>query len=258
MNRLHTQKIIACFLFVLTSIHALTAEENFLLINGTTDEIVLELGPHVDERMTPCSTFKIALSLMGFDAGILKDQQSPTWLFQDGYDDFLEAWKAPQTPRSWMKYSCIWYSDVLVSQLGFDTAQNYLSLFGYGNHDMSGGLTGTCPWVNSSVKISVREQVVFIQKMLICALPVSTNASQMTKEILFVEELPGGWKLYGKTGWGGSVKEGDDRNCEIGWFVGWVEKDGAFFPFAYNIRERQISLGQRIPRVKQLILSQKP
>ncbi len=81
-----------------SSLYAFSTEENFLLINGVTDEIVLELGPHINERISPCSTFKITLSLMGYDAGILKDEKTPIWDFQEGYDDWLESWKAPQTP----------------------------------------------------------------------------------------------------------------------------------------------------------------
>jgi len=53
------------------------AEENFLLINGITDEIVLELGPSINEQISPCSSFKITLSVIGYDAGILKDENTP-------------------------------------------------------------------------------------------------------------------------------------------------------------------------------------
>ncbi len=255
MDQVLFPRLIVCFLFIFPCGYTFSAEENFLLIDGIRDEIVLELGPRINERISPCSTFKIALSLMGFDAEILKDDNKPTWAFQEGYDDFLESWKAPQTPKSWMKYSCIWYSKVLVLQLGLEKVQDYLGSLEYGNQDMSGGLTNA--WVNSSLKISPEGQVDFIQKMIHERLPVSSTAIQMTKEILFVEELPEGWKLFGKTGWGGYVKEQDSKNLEIAWFVGWVEKNDIFFPFAYNIRENKINLTQRIPRVKQLLVESK-
>jgi beta-lactamase class D len=85
--------------------HAFAAEENFLLVDGMTDEVVTELGPNINKRMSPCSTFKIPLSLMGYDAKILKDETNPTWDFQEGYDDWLVSSRAPQSPLSWMKYS---------------------------------------------------------------------------------------------------------------------------------------------------------
>jgi beta-lactamase class D len=80
-------------------------------------------------------------------------------------------------------------------------------------------------------------------------LPISSHALQMTKAILFKEELPEGWRLFGKTGWSGS----DIANLQHSWFVGWIEKGDLFFPFAYLIRDKQIQLDQRIPRVKQLL-----
>ncbi len=65
-------------------IHTFAAEESFLLINGTTDAIVTELGPNINKQMSPCSTFKIPLSLMGYDALVLKDETNPIWDFQEG------------------------------------------------------------------------------------------------------------------------------------------------------------------------------
>lgn len=230
---------------------AFSAEENFLLMNGITDEIVLEQGPHINERITPACTFNIALSLMGFDSGILKDEKAPTWPFQEGYLDDYESWKAPQTPQSWMKFSCVWYSKLIALQLGLEKFQNYLASFDYGNQDASGGLTQA--WISSFLKISPKGQVYFVQKMINEKLPVSTHAIEMTKVLLFKEELPEGWKLYGKTG-KGTISKQDGENLQVIWFVGWIEKDHAFFPFAYNIRDRMIPSGQSIPRVKQLLM----
>lgn len=189
---------------------------------------------------------------MGFDAGILKDENNPTWYYQEGYDDFLEIWKTSQTPQTWMKYSCLWYSRLLALEMGMDKMQSYLDSFDYGNHDLSGGLA-TLAWVNSSIEISPKEQASFIKKMVQGILPVSSHALQMTKAILFVEELPEGWKLYGKTGWSGSILGKDGNIMESAWFVGWVEKENSFFTFAYNVRDEKINLSQRIPRVKQLL-----
>lgn len=245
-------KFMTCLLLVFPCVYSFSAEENFLLINGVSNEKILELGPHIHERVSPCSTFKIALSLMGYDKEILKDEKTPTWLFQEGYDHFLESWKNPQTPGSWMKTSCVWFSRVLATQLGSENMQRYLALLEYGNQDISGGLTEA--WLVSSLKISPKEQVDFIQKALLGKLPILNNALQMTKNLLFLEQLPGGWNLFGKTGWTGSMKGEDGKISEMGWFVGWVEKEEKFFPFAYHICENKIDLAQRIPRVKELLM----
>ncbi len=234
-------------IFLLFSFTLISAAENFILIDGDSHETIMELGLEIDEQVTPCSTFKIALSLMGFDSGILQNEQSPVWLFQEGYDDFLESWKSPQVPQTWMKNSCIWFSKILAGKLGLENFQLYLIALDYGNQDASGGLTTA--WINSSLKISPREQVSFIKKMMQGQLTISSYAIEKTKSILFIEELSNGWKLFGKTGWTGS-----NTKDELGWFVGWIEKQNSFFPFAYQIRENKINLPQRIPRVKQLLI----
>lgn len=258
MHRFQFSKLVFNFLLLFPFINRFSSEEAFLLINGETNKIILELGSHINERISPCSTFKIALSLMGYDSGILKNENSPSWDFLVGYDDWLASWRASQTPQSWMQYSCIWYSKVLSLQLGLEKIESYLTSMKYGNMDMSGGLAQPGPenvaWVNSSLKISPKEQVDFIRNMIQNKLPISTYACEMTKTILFKEQLNEGWKLFGKTGWSGSNITKDGKTLEHSWFLGWIEKDHHFFPFVYLILDKKIDLDQRIPRVKQLLM----
>ena len=81
-------------------------------------------------------------------------------------------------------------------------------------------------------------------------LHIKPKAIHLTKALLFLEELEGGWKLFGKRGMWSSSEE-------IGWFVGWIEKGQNFFPFAYNIRDKKIDGGRMIPRVMELLLESK-
>jgi beta-lactamase class D len=83
-------------------------------------------------------------------------------------------------------------------------------------------------------------------------LPISSDAFQMTKNLLFKEEIPGGWKLFGKTGLGSTVDE-NGKSLKVRWFVGWVESDQNFFPFAYLLQEHEIDIFQTVPRVKVLL-----
>lgn len=234
----------------------LRGEENFILINGSTSEMMREFGPNLEERITPACSFNIALSLMGYDAGVLLDEQTPTWDFQEGYDDFSESWKFSQNPHTWMTRSCVWFSKIIALQLGPKIITQYLSSFEYGNQDISAGIIQPGPtnpaWVSSSLKISPKEQVNFVQKMVQEKLPVSVNALQMTKNILFKEENAQGWKLFGKAGLGTNIDE-NGKILEVRWFVGWVENDHNFFPFAYLLQEHKIDILQTVPRVKQLL-----
>lgn len=250
-------RIITLWLLLFGACHLyLVGDENFILINGNTSEIIKEFGPDINERVTPACSFNIVLSLMGYDAQVLKDEQTPIWDFQEGYDDFSESWKASQTPQSWMSRSCVWYSKMIGLQLGLETIQSYLRLLEYGNQDMSAGLVTPGParpaWVNASLKISPKEQVDFIQKMIRGKLPISSNAIQMTRALLLKEEGLAGWQLYGKTGLGHIVRQ-DGTNVKVRWFVGWIENDHKFFAFAYQLRDQEIEMSQTIPRVKQLL-----
>jgi beta-lactamase class D len=172
------------------------------------------------ERTSPCSTFKVPLALMAFDAGILLDENSSIkW---DGVKTSREAWNRDQTAASWMQNSVVWFSQRLTPQLGMAKVKNYLKRFDYGNRDMSGGLTRA--WLESSLAISPDEQLRFWQRFWREELPVTKHAFAMTKRITLVETSPAGWALHGKTGSGAVGTGGADEKSKLwlGWFVGHI------------------------------------
>lgn len=213
-------------------------ETNFIAVDAQTGHVVSRYGHNHDARMSPYSTFKIPLSLMGYDTGILSDEDGPEW--SPGGPVSIEAWKGPQTPKTWMSRSVVWYSQTLTSKIGVDRITRYLHEFGYGNADMSGdpgkehGLAHA--WLGSSLKISADEQVVFLQKLVLGNLSVSPHALQMTKNILFVEDLCNGWRLFGKTGTGFQNPSPDGSEESLGWYVGWVERKSRAIVFAMTLR----------------------
>lgn len=239
------------FFSLLLYSQATSGKENFIFINGKTDEIIAEMGSLLNERISPCSTFKIPLSLMGFDSGILKNSKTPTWEFEDRFDDFLQEWQDPQTPNSWIKCPCVWFSKILAIKLGSKNLRYYLSVFDYGNQDISGGLTTS--GIFSSLKISANEQVEFLQKMVCGKLFITYEAVKKAKNLLFIENLDNGQKLFGKTG--GSSYISNNKNQKLEWFVGWVEVEHqqTFYPFAYHIQGDDVNVSQTILRVKELI-----
>ena len=74
----------------------------------------------------------------------------------------------------------------------------------------------------------------------------------ITKNLLFKEHIAQGWKLFGKTGLGSSIDE-NSKNLKLRWFIGWVENDQNYFPFAYLLQENEIDIFQTVSRVKQLL-----
>jgi len=235
------------FVFLLLYSLPINASDNcfIALENG---RIVKQEGPS-EIRHSPYSTFKIAISLMGFDSGILTSSQEPLITFSPEIQKDFDKWYGPQkkfptmlfwpldqTPLSWMRFSVVWYSQYVTKKLGMDKVQNYVNVLDYGNHDVSGtppikeGLLES--WLNSSLQISPLEQVMFLERLSSLKLPVSQHAQKETIKIIQMENIWDDWKLFGKTGGG----------KQEGWFVGWVEKDGRRIVFAQFLEQPNGSL----------------
>lgn len=209
----------------------------FSFIAKEQGKTLVQIG-ECNETFAPESTFKIPLSLMGFDSSILKTDTSPSWPLPVGVDPFINVCKGDHTPRAWMRDSCLWYSRVLTKKLGMEKFQKYVTSFSYGNMDLSGGIEGA--WISSSLRISLNQQVEFLQKMIDKKFPVSRSSYDNTKKIMFVQEMPGGWKLYGKTGNGRSLDEnGNKTDLLHGWFVGYIEKNNRQVVFAAHIKDSE-------------------
>lgn len=217
-----------CFVIVFISNNAFAVDSCFLVKeNGT----IIKSEGDCHTRYSPCSSFKIALALVGYDTEIIKDETHPEWPFKDEYEAFLGSWKSSQNPKTWMKNSCVWYSQVLTLKLGMKKFHDYVEKFNYGNQDIAGdkgqnnGLTHA--WLSSSLEISPEEQAVFLENLLTNNLPVSWHAQSMARNIVYVENLPHNWKLYGKTGSGFLLNSDRTKKLKIkhGWFIGWIEKD---------------------------------
>ncbi len=192
---------------------------------------VLQQEGDCKTRHTPGCDFNIPLSLMGFDSGILQDENNPVWPYKEGYEAFLNFWKQPHTPRTWIVESCVWYSGNIVDKVGYKRIDDYIHKFKYGNQDISGMNHTDWP---GALLISAEEQVEFLQRLIDHKLFVSDKAYEMTEKILFIQDMPGRWKLYGKTG----VGEGPGSKS-IGWFIGWIAKDNRRIPFASCVVDMQ-------------------
>jgi beta-lactamase class D len=216
----------------------------FELYDLKTNALVVSSDPkRCALRTSPCSTFKVPLALMAFDAGILKDESSS--LKWDGTKSSRESWNRDQTAATWMQNSVVWFSQRLTPLLGMDRVKAYLAKFAYGNQDMSGGLTRA--WLESSLQISPDEQLRFWQRFWREELPVSKHAYAMTKKITFVETSDAGWTLHGKTGSGGAGSGGASRPTELwlGWFVGHVSRGDRAYLFVCSYTDRVPSADHR-------------
>lgn len=188
-----------------------------------------------DQPLSPFSTFKLTLALIGYDAGILTGETAPAWDYKPEYQA-AERDRKTVDPVIWERDSVLWYSREIVRRLGEKTFADYVQRLGYGNADVSGdrgkdnGLTHS--WLGSSLAISPEQQLDFVERMLAGDLPVSARAIALTEKIIPSFEAEDGWVLHGKTGSGSLRKDGKiDRSRPLGWFIGWAEKDGKRYVF---------------------------
>jgi beta-lactamase class D len=216
-----------------------------IVANAKTGDVLSQEGD-CDARVTPASTFKIAISLMGFDAGFLKDEHTPTLSYHPGDPDWGgKAWLAPTDPARWIQYSVVWFSQRVTHALGEAKVKHYAQAFDYGNADISGdprknnGLDRS--WISSSLKISPREQITFLQRLVNRQLPVSAHAYEMTDRISQISQRPDGWLIHGKTGaaFPRTADGSFDESRGYGWFVGWAAKGEHSLVFARLIQDEQ-------------------
>lgn len=209
-----------------------------LVVEAESGKVLTKEGEGCATRVSPASTFKVPLAVMGFESGILKDAHDPVWPYRQEYKAELEFWRHDTDPTRWEDKSVVWFSRELTKKLGMKDFQKFTDGFAYGNRDLSGdkgknnGLTHS--WISSSLEISPEEQVEFLRKLLGQQLPVSAQAAEKTMSVLPVQKLENGWTVHGKTG---SARERDsngkiDPGRQFGWYVGWAEKDGKKVVFA--------------------------
>ncbi len=216
-------------LVLLTLILPLFAKEpNFGKYDGSA--VVLDLnssqkrvfGVRGDERLSPCSTFKILNSMIALDSGVVKDENEVIkW---DGVKREYPAWNQDHTMRSAIAVSTVWFYQELASRIGEQRMREYVSRVKYGNADTSNALTSF--WLgDGSLKISLNEQVDFLSRLMRNDLEFSQHVMDTVKDIMTLEKN-GTYLLGGKTGSCGGA----------GWFVGFVQNHDNIAVFAFNIK----------------------
>ena len=214
-----------------------------VIADAATDAVLFRDGPSCDKPVSPFSTFKIALAVIGFDSGLLKDAHAPAIPYDPALNVSLEPWRHTTDPTRWMQYSVVWYSQDLTRKLGMERFSSSVDALAYGNRDVSGdpgkdnGLSRA--WLSSSLKISPMAQIGFLGRLGRGELPVSAEAQALAVAVQPVFTVADGWIVRGKTG-NGLQRRADgslDEARQIGWFVGWAEKQGRRVSFARLLEE---------------------
>lgn len=178
-------------------------------------------------RRSPCSTFKIISSLIGLEKGIIPLENSTRkW---SGEMFWNENWNKDIDFKEAFQTSCIWYFREVINELGSESIQNELNKLQYGNCDISDWegrlntnnnnrmLTGF--WVESSLKISAKEQVEVMKRIFDNQSEYKPETLERLREAMLVtDQNRKDNPIYGKTGLG----KKDDIVVDS-WFTGFLE-----------------------------------
>lgn len=220
-------------------------EGSFVFYDSKHDTWRIHDMEHALCRIAPNSTYKIYDALFALKEGIITPDDS--FMSWDGKAYPFNAWNADQTLQSAMASSVNWYFQSLDRQIGKPSLQGYFHEIGYGNEDLSGGLSSY--WQESSLKISPIEQVLLLTKLHQGELSFSPENVKAVTDSLYLFSSETG-NFYGKTG------TGQVNGMDIsGWFVGYMETNDNTYFFATNISAGQSASGSVAVRITMSVLN---
>ena len=196
----------------------------FLAFDPRTGRFLTNDAERSRAAFIPASTYKIFNSLVALETGVLADQHAViSW---DGVDRGWSRWNQDHDLRSAIKFSAVWFYQEVARRIGAERMQHYVDAADYGNRDIGGGIDQF--WLEGGLRISPYEQIRLLRRLYDGDLPFSQRTMDIVKEILILEQTET-YTLRAKTGWGSRFSP------QIGWFVGYVERESELLFFALNI-----------------------
>lgn len=190
---------------------------------------------YADEKLPPCSTFKIWNTALGSELGLIEKADEPFWKW-DTVQRRFEAWNEDQTVRSAFQNSCVPAYQALARTIGKARMAEGLEKLGYPGRDISSGIDVF--WLpetgRKTALITPREQVAMLEKLVRHQLGLSEKTEVLLKEIMETAKTERG-AFYGKTGTG-RLSGGE----VLGWFVGYVESQGETYLFAATMKGKEV------------------
>lgn len=196
--------------------------------------------------LPPCSTFKIANSLIGLDEGVIKPDEVIKW---DGKPLAVKSWETDANLEAAFKRSMVPWFQRVARQIGHETYAKRLKAMDYGSGDPAGPVDQFWlgPEVGGGLTISTRQQADFLYRLYSSQLPVKAD-SVLTVSKIMVDETRGSSVMSGKTGTCSSFADGS-RN--VGWWVGRLYSPERDLVFAVSMEGQNALPGRELQtRVK--------
>lgn len=200
------------------------ATGTFVLLEPKSGQLVGHDAARAAERFIPASTFKIANALIGLETGAVENVDEV--LPYGGKPQMFPEWERDMGLRDAMKVSAVPIYKELARRIGMSQMREWLEKLDYGNRDAGDEVDRF--WLVGPLEISAIEQVRFLSRLAKGDLPASRENLAAVSAITEIERGDG-YSLHAKTGWAMETKPG------VGWWVGWVERDGDVHAFALNM-----------------------
>ena len=201
--------------------------EGSILIYDLNQDKTHEHNPSRNTKaFLPASTFKILNSLIALETGVLPNELSIlTW---DGVQRDIPQWNRDLNMKEAFKVSAVWFYQVIARRVGQERMQKWITQVGYGNQKIGSKEDIDKFWLEGEIQITPQEQIQFLRRLYKNDLPFSERSQSIVKDIMIVEQTPD-YTIRAKTGWAARVTP------QIGWYVGYLEKDNNAYFFAVNI-----------------------
>jgi beta-lactamase class D len=182
------------------------------------------------ERFSPCSTYKIAKSLMGLETGVVKNPDDVI-----KWDGVNRGWDPNKdlSLRTAFQASSNWYFQKISSQFGLEKEKEYVKKMHYGNGDTDG--KDPMFWADGTLKISADEECEFMRDFMEGKLPFSEKSINTVKDIMTMSKDET-HAFGGKTGSASNPKTG---KRDFNWFVGYAKNGNKTYVFATNITSKK-------------------
>lgn len=203
----------------------------FVLLDPSRAELIGTNRSRALTRYSPASTFKIPNSLIGLSVKAV-DSVDTVLPYRSDAPPFSPAWEKDMGLREAIVVSNVPIYQELARRIGLERMREAVNRLDYGNREIGDQVDSF--WLRGPLAISAVEQTRFLDRLASLALPFPRRAQRAVREITLVERGRG-WRLHAKTGWQNGPNPG------VGWWVGWVEKEGRPYAFALNVDIRQRS-----------------
>ena len=200
-------------------------EGSFVLYDQNKDKFTFYNQEQFKDKFSPASTFKICNSLIGIETGVIKDEDFV--LPWDSTTYWNPKWNKDQSLKLAFKNSTVWYYQELARRVGGERMNLWLKKAQYGNADTSGGID--LFWLKGGLRVTPEQQIDFLRRLHDNKLPFSKRTVEIVKTIMIAKDTLD-YVVRAKTGWA------DEEKRIVGWYVGYVEKDGNVYYFSNCIQ----------------------